>query len=465
MRRVIDYDRCSDPSQIKGTTFDRQESAFDKFIASGNGEYTPHHLKFRDAGKSAFRGNKQKQLDECVKLIEEAKEIVAGDIIFFEHTDRLSRKGIMPTFEQVIFLFKHGIDIAIASPYQKLYRACDKNDVGLVFELAGLAYANWLYSKGLSDKVSGFWVFARKKMREKGWKFAANCPAWLHWNKETKSYDTDPVAVAGILYMLERTLQGQGAPTIVRELHERFSAFGRKPKDGKPPSRWNKAYVRQILRGREILGEYQPGKNKITVDAAGNETVQYVFDGEPIPNYYPSITDEATWQAVQESIENRKREKGPSKDFINLFSASAAVVGSSAAIIGIIIACTQLYNLNKTMRMNSLGIVLTLECEMSARKKACDDLSATIRIECGKESPNKGLVIILDDQLKGYKESWFNACERLAYCILKGFLSERDWRAEYREYFFTLVRVHKENFGTDSIYTNVIDLTDKWKRE
>jgi hypothetical protein len=325
MRRVIDYDRCSDPSQIKGTTFDRQGTAYDQFIASGNGEYTPHPLKFRDAGRSAFRGNKQKHLDELVKLINEGKEVVSGDILFCEHTDRLSRKDIMTTLDLHHFIFKHGIDIAISSPAPRIYRHQDRKQVGVVFELAGLAYANWLYSQGLSDKVSGFWVSARKRMRE-GWRFAANCPAWLRWTKE-EPYSKDPDAYAilpetapAILYMVERTLQGTGVPTLLKELHERFTAFGRKPRDGKQPCSWNKTYIRQILRGREILGEYQPGKNKITVDAAGNETVEYVTDGDPIPNYYPALIDEETWQALQESIENRKREKGPTKDFVNLFT-------------------------------------------------------------------------------------------------------------------------------------------------
>ena len=146
-------------------------------------------------------------------------------------------------------------------------------------------------------------------------------------------------------------------------------------------------------------------------------------------------------------------------------SATAAVVATATAIVGVIVAYWQLSNLNRTLRMNALTVVLQLEAEMNARKERVDEVAAKIRKQGIKDEPNEGLVEILDEEMQGYLENWLNAADRLAYCILRGYLAERDWKAEYREYFLGLVRDHEEKFGPKSIYTNIIDLSNKWRRE
>jgi hypothetical protein len=70
----------------------------------------------------------------------------------------------------------------------------------------------------------------------------------------------------------------------------------------------------------------------------------------------------------------------------------------------------------------------------------------------------------LERELDGYVENWLNAADRLAFCILKGYLEERDWASEYRPYFANLVRKHRDQFGPDTIYTNIKDLHDRWAR-
>lgn len=149
-------------------------------------------------------------------------------------------------------------------------------------------------------------------------------------------------------------------------------------------------------------------------------------------------------------------------DWLN---AWATVVAALAAIAGVAIAYWQLSNLNKTLRMNALTIVLQLESEMNARKQRLEEYAAQLRIEACGEKPNDKLIEILSDELNGYLENWLNSSDRLAFCILKGYLEERDWKTDYRQYFADMVRSHEDSFGPSSIYTNVIDLNNKWKRE
>jgi hypothetical protein len=62
-------------------------------------------------------------------------------------------------------------------------------------------------------------------------------------------------------------------------------------------------------------------------------------------------------------------------------------------------------------------------------------------------------------------ENWFNAVDRLCFCIKHNYLPEKDWRAEYRDCIANIVKEHEDKFGPSSIYTNIIDINNKWKRE
>lgn len=154
-----------------------------------------------------------------------------------------------------------------------------------------------------------------------------------------------------------------------------------------------------------------------------------------------------------------------SAEIASVVSAISAAVAAGAAVAAVVVASKQLEKLNNTLRMNGLMAVLQLEADMTARKMRVDDLAAEIRKEDSKISPNAALITILGDQMNGYLENWLNASDRLAYCILKRYLPERDWRAEYRPYFAELVCDHAPKFGPGSLYTNIIDLNNKWQRE
>lgn len=66
---------------------------------------------------------------------------------------------------------------------------------------------------------------------------------------------------------------------------------------------WEEAYIRKIIRGRAVLGEYQPMQCRRFVDG---EVVKTSYkrptrtpDGPPIPNYYPAAVTEERWWAAQ----------------------------------------------------------------------------------------------------------------------------------------------------------------------
>lgn len=144
-------------------------------------------------------------------------------------------------------------------------------------------------------------------------------------------------------------------------------------------------------------------------------------------------------------------------------SAISACIATIVGIIAAIVALCQLGGMKKSLKAASLGNVLSLEAEMNGRKVKVEETSAKIRkAELDKSSDE--FIEILGDELNGYIESWLNAADRLAFCILKGYWSERDWKTEYRDYIASLVTAHEEKFGASTAFTNILDINNKWKR-
>src|SRR5262249_16173103 len=97
-------------------------------------------------------------------------------------------------------------------------------------------------------------------------------------------------------------IKGYGLSLIVKKL----TADGVKPwgygktdpiTGAKPAPSWSKAYVHKIIGGGAVLGEYQPMKD-------GKP------DGDRLPDYYPAVVDDTTWQKAQAALARRKDKPG-----------------------------------------------------------------------------------------------------------------------------------------------------------
>lgn len=298
MAIVHQYTRFSTLDQLEGDSLRRQSEDGLAWITKHNHQRS--ELVFQDLGKSSYRGNKQAALNRFLKAIDEGL-VQPGDILLIEAVDRLSRKGIRETQDLCNQIFKAGIDIAILTPLEKVYFANDKNDIGGTIELAAFAYAAHIYSELLSGRIKKWWTGARKVARETGKKIPGNARGWLI--KKDDSFEVDPVGAATIRHIFQRTVDGIGVNQLCAELNRDFPKLGRKA--------FNKTFVRELIRSRIALGEFQPH--------VMNDKNKRVPIGDPIPDYCPAVIDEKTWLAAQTACDNRFVERGPSKEFCNLF--------------------------------------------------------------------------------------------------------------------------------------------------
>lgn len=53
--------------------------------------------------------------------------------------------------------------------------------------------------------------------------------------------------------------------------------------------------------------------------------------------------------------------------------------------------------------------------------------------------------------------------DRLCYCIEKDYISDKDWRTEYRNLLHDIVSNFEDDFGEASSYKNIKKVNNKWQ--
>ncbi len=61
------------------------------------------------------------------------------------------------------------------------------------------------------------------------------------------------------------------------------------------------------------------------------------------------------------------------------------------------------------------------------------------------------------------KESYFNAMDRLCFCIQKGYVDENEYRPEYRDMIKDTVKSFESDFRPGSPYNHIKQINDKWR--
>ncbi|AWK05588.1 hypothetical protein HYN56_15630 [Flavobacterium crocinum] len=130
----------------------------------------------------------------------------------------------------------------------------------------------------------------------------------------------------------------------------------------------------------------------------------------------------------------------------------------------------QLKNLAEGQKNSTLMTVLELESEMNRRKENLDRCNFDLRqygidINSSEKQLSEDTLELFQDKIKVARENYLNALDRLSYCIIHNYLSDRDWKTEYRDILFDAVDNYSECFGVSSRFWNTKKLYEKWKNE
>jgi hypothetical protein len=112
-------------------------------------------------------------------------------------------------------------------------------------------------------------------------------------------------------------------------------------------------------------------------------------------------------------------------------TARATVVGAVAAIAAVAVANGQLKNLVVSFRISGLAAVLTMEAEMTTRADKLDEFSFRVQLAVSENKIPDEQIELYAKRIAQLTDNYLNSVDRLAFCILKGYLPEKDWRGEY----------------------------------
>lgn len=112
----------------------------------------------------------------------------------------------------------------------------------------------------------------------------------------------------------------------------------------------------------------------------------------------------------------------------------------------------------QNQKVDILKVVLEIESQISQRSVEMNKAG----IDYLSEQGNK----IKKDYFLAMKENYFNALDRLCFCIRKGYIPEKEWEREYRNMIKSVIakKEFKDDFDpNNSPYKNMIKLNDEWQ--
>lgn len=303
MAKVYSYVRFSTRKQLEGDSLRRQVEASDEWIRRNGHELAD--ITLHDIGKSGFHARHLRSPDgklrEFLAMIESGR-VKAGDILLVENLDRLSRQAMNEARKVFESILDAGVIIAVLRPYERLFTKESISDpFGLMEPLMAFHLA-YIESKNKSDRLKAMWDKKRAEAAAKGksYKFDKRGPSWLSWDKKKKSFVTNEWAEA-IKFIFAETAKGNGQRTVLAALQTKF-----------PKKRWNSSFIQKVLADRAVLGIRQPR----TLTESGVR----VDTGKEIKGYYPAVISQAMWDRVQLVKSKNRRMKGPTAQFVNLFT-------------------------------------------------------------------------------------------------------------------------------------------------
>jgi len=279
--KAYSYLRFSTADQIRGDSFRRQTELARTWCDKTG---VPLVDNYRDLGVSAFRGaNADKGALKAFLDRVESGVIEPGSYLIVESLDRLSRTDITFALQMFLGLINAGI-VVVTLADQRVYdreRINDGNFTDIIISLTILSRANE-ESRIKSSRLCAAW--ANKRERAGVEKMTARCPSWLRMKPDKSGFELIPEKAAIVRRVFEMTAAGKGqihiAKTFTRE---------RVPCMSEGARRWYAGTVKNILRSRAVIGEFQPSKM-----VGGRRTLL-----EGVPDYFPAAVPMDLYAAVQ----------------------------------------------------------------------------------------------------------------------------------------------------------------------
>lgn len=303
------YIRWSSQEQNKGDSHRRQQRLGEE--AAKRRGWIIRETLIED-GRSAYHGRNR---DAGGKLaeIEERSRLgqLDGWVLLVEQLDRLSRQQPIQTLNLITSLTGAGVTIFETSTGRKWDNESVRSswtDLLEAFIRAGLAFEE---SDKKSKRIKSSWAATRERGATKdGQADPRIMPGWME--VVDGRYKIIEARAAWIRSIFKWCIEGVSLVGIARKLNADARSRW-------TPGSWAAPNISQLLRARNVLGEYLPQ----TKDERGKRV--------PVGDWtkcYPAIIDEPTWQAAQAALQRRASASPSSRNRRINILAGMAICGA-----------------------------------------------------------------------------------------------------------------------------------------
>lgn len=344
------YSRISSRAQLKGDGLRRQLAAALEW--SANNPDVDFDPTFRDEGVSAFKGDHRDtgKLGVLLGMID-AGTIRAGDYILVDEFSRLTRETEVEALHLLTSIVRRNVKVVTLVDGETYHGQSGPLDMMRAIMVMSNAHRE---NKERQRKVAIAWAAKRAEARATGKKMSSRGPSWTKWNPVKKDFDLDEQKADVIRRIFAECLDGLGITAIAQRLNNDKVETFTGTSDG-----WHQGFVLTILRSPSVMGFYQP---TLTSQRAHQRMLRQP-DGDPIPDYYPKVIDQETFDRAQAVIAMRNRRGGGAgrkgKTFPNLIQGLGKCEDCGGTLI--------ITNHPNSKRVRSL------RCYQANRKHKCEN--------------------------------------------------------------------------------------------
>jgi DNA invertase Pin-like site-specific DNA recombinase len=285
MAQAFSYVRFSNAQQAQGNSYERQTDKARRYAeAHGLTLATAAEHQFFDQGKSAYKAkhlDDEGQLRRFLSLVEDGS-IEPGSFLLIESLDRLSREKVRDALPRFLDLLQRGIKIVTLSD-NRVYDQ-DYNDIDLIVSIISMSRAHE-ESAMKSQRLKAVWDSKHKAAISSKKPIGGNCPAWLEYKDGEYEIIEEKAEIVRRIYSL--CIQGYGYTNIIKLLNQEGIPLLDDSNRNKAGA-WGVSGIWRILSNKATIGTF-------------------LFKGDEIPNYFPTVIDEGTFYEARAAIEQRKR--------------------------------------------------------------------------------------------------------------------------------------------------------------
>lgn len=305
-RRGYPYRRFSDGKQKTGDSL-RRQGDWAKQVCEQEGWFYDDTYAFDDKGRSGFHKKNLSPTAGLTRFLEYVKRrrIEPGSVLLIENIDRLSRADVDTAHDLFREIIRAGIWICTKTPF-RIYRGDKESSFLDLLEPIWIMYVAWMESAKKSDRAAGAWEAARARARAERRPHQALPPWWVR-KAAAGGYELHPQRAPLMRRICGWATDGMGFGSIVARLEREGTRAESRS------GHWTPSFLREAMRGRGLLGEYQPHEKQ-----EGRRRAV----GSPIPGYYPALLTEEEWSELQRAIVGRRHRRcgRPPKREPNLFT-------------------------------------------------------------------------------------------------------------------------------------------------